>query len=71
MKLINPRRRKVLGTFVTCAIAGIAALAFAAWLTDGEGPGTSKGGQLQSPTVSPGTNNTEGMLPGQTGASSG
>lgn len=67
MNLFSTRKRKVFGTFATCFIAGIAALAVAAWLTDGEGNGRSKGGQLQAPTVAPGQNNTVGMLPGETG----
>jgi hypothetical protein len=51
MGLFNTRRRKILGTIATCAVAGIATLAFAAWLSEGTGEGQGKTGALQPITV--------------------
>lgn len=66
MHLFNTRRRKVLATFMTCLIAGLGAVALAAWLTDGTGEGTTKVGNLSAPTVSPDGSGSgfTGCLPG-------
>jgi hypothetical protein len=65
--ILSTRRRKVLATFAACAVAGLAGLAIAAWLTSGEGPGSARVGQLQAPTVTAGTA-VGALLPGETGA---
>ena len=50
MKLFNTRRRKVLGTIATCAVAGVATLAIAAWLVDSPpGSGGGKYDSLETP----------------------
>ena len=63
--MLRPRARKALATAAACALAGIASLAFAAWLTDSVGQGSTKVGPLVQPTVTPiASPSTAGCLPG-------
>lgn len=66
--LISSRRRKMLATFAAVCASALAGLVFAAWLTDSEGPGAAKGGQIQQPTVAASPTPEGTVFPGGTGA---
>lgn len=53
--LLSTRRRKALVTFLAVGASALAGLVWAAWLTDGEGEGRARVGNLVAPTVSPGS----------------
>jgi hypothetical protein len=60
--LFNTRKRKVLATVATCAVAGIATLAFAAFLSDVEGGGSGYIGEVNALTFAAGPIPTDSPL---------
>jgi hypothetical protein len=62
--VFKTRKRQMLTTFATCAVAGIAALAFATILGDSTGMAGGKIGQLSNVTFNAALAEGDGLLPG-------
>jgi hypothetical protein len=66
--ILKNRKRRVLAAAGTLGLC--AALAFAAWLTDGSGPASGQTGSLQALTVNAGPTPADACFPGDTCAGS-